>query len=1349
MGDDAHIIRRRATLRHAAAAAGASAETRSLDEWGDADAYVLLGEPGAGKTCAMKAEAERVGGWYVSARDFATLAPKPAEVVFIDGIDEMRAGSRNHDGPLDAIRAKLDAMGRPRFRLSCREADWIAADQGLLAAVSPTGKVSVLQLAPLDDGERVELLGRKVPDLTGASKDLEPLLGNPLLLQLMAGVVSKGEMPRSRGQLYEMACRSLAVEPNEVMRRARPMVGASFDTLLHDAGMLCALLLIADRVGFAVTAPAAAGATLALEDIPQALDVQSATAALETRLFIDAGTCRVPRHRTIAEFLAARSVAHRVSDKGLPMSRVLALTCGYDGRPTEPLRGFHAWLSVHCVKERRTLIDRDPLGVVLYGDVRNFDMTSKISVFQGLRAEAERFTWFRNSDWQNHPFGSLGTSDMTGYLTDLLRRPDRDPAHQAILECALDAIETGEKLPAVIPELKRIICDESYWERIRLGALDAWLSQDRQFALFGLQLLDDIEQGKVADRNDEVAGHLLSCLYPSHLKPSDALRFFHPRKNKSLIGSYQMFWSTEFVEGISSSDLASAADDILPRLAKLRHEDEAGDELRNVIGKLIARVVTERGAGATAQQLHDWLSAGVDRYGSARLEESESASIARWLTAHPDAQKAVIAHGMRTLEKDDNGRLRAWRISERLFRAQRPRDWYRWMLDQASQAQDAEVARHYFESAAFAVRHQSEGFDISLEDVGAWVTENLARWPQAERWMADALSCKLDDYEGEQHREALTRKAKDAQEDEARRAQFAPYIAGIRDGSAPAGVLHQVALAHQKRFHDIKGETPEQRVAHLLGVDIEEARRCIDGLQHCLTRDDMPSVEEMIALDLENRYHLLRPACLLGLRARFQCGEDLAETLPGARFEQLLAFALTDGLEEAKSWLEQVMKKHAAMAAPIFLRYARAKLVKNPDRHITGMWELRNEEADKDGFSEFAQLVLPGVLEAVPLRATEQHMNILNRDLLPAALKHLPPIALEAILDARLARASVSAAQKLAWLAAGLTLNPPKYLPAVVDTVGSNQKRAAMLGTALAEQSTRTRNAVKLPVKPMATLIDLLGPQTTPERALDRVVRSIDTRSDLVRGMVSQLASSTSREAGAALEYLRGRPLLANWKTHLDGALHDHTRVARAANFVHPSAEQIGNTLGNKRPANAQDLASLAEDVISSLQKHLRYGDINGLVQFWRPADDGSLVPRGENECRDVLLQMLRQPLLEHQVQLEKESYAAHDTRADLRASAVVGDERIVVPIEIKKDNNRDVFTAWRDQLVDRYAQDPYADHTGMYIVLWFGKGTRMSPKGKRIADADAMLDALKQVGAAEQVERVRFVVLNLAQPSA
>ncbi len=1341
--DRKRVIRRRATLR-----TESNAETHSLDHWGNIDAYVLLGEPGAGKTCAMRAEAARVGGWYVSARDFTTLAPQAAHTVFIDGIDEMRAGAGNHDGPLDAIRARLDKMGRPRFRLACREADWIAADQELLAAVSPTRKVAVLQLAPLNDAERNQLLDGAVPELTGASEDLEPLLGNPLLLDLMARVVRDGQMPRSRSQLYEMACRSLVVERNEAIRRNRPMTDATADSMLHDAGMLCALLLIGDRIGFTAAAPTPGRALLALEDIPEALGIRSPQATLATRLFADDKDVRVPRHRSIAEFLAARAVAHRITNKGLPLSRVLSLTCGFDGRPTEPLRGFHAWLSVHCITERPTLIARDPLGVVLYGDVRNFDPTSKTLVFEGLRSEAERFTWFRSGNWQAHPFGALGTPDLSDYLLELLRRPERDPAHQAVVECALDAIEHGELLPNITPELERVVRDASYWERNRLSAMDAWLAQDRAFAPSGLQLLNDIEAGRVPDRNDEITGRLLACLYPEHLNPAQALGYFHERKNKNLIGAYRMFWGTQFVEKIPAADLTGAADDVLPQLAKFRHEDDIGYELRSVIGKLIARAVTECGASASAQQLYDWLSAGLDKYGSGRLDESESSVIACWLTAHPDAQKAVVAHGMKTLEKDENGRLRAWRIAERLFRASRPRDWYRWMLKEAAQAQDPQIAAYYFESAAFAVRNQLEGFDITLDDVSDWVTENATRWPQVGEWMSNAFSCRLDDHEGEQHRDLLAHKAKEAQQDAARHAEYARYIPDIRDGTAPAGILHQVAFAYKKRFYDIKGDTPEERVAHLLGVDIEEARKCIDGLKHCLDRNDIPSVEEIIALDLDGRYHLLRPPCLLELHARARAGEDLAATLPPARFDQLLAFALTDGMEDAKVWLDQLMKNHPARIAPVFLRYARAKIAKAPNRHITGIWELRNEETDSaDGFSVLARLVLPSLLESVPLRANDQHLNLLNRNLLPAALKHLPRAELERILDDRLKRTSMSAGQKLVWLVAGLGLDPSKYLAMVVDMVGTNQKRAGMLATALTEQSTRAKNATKLPLGPIATIVDLLGPHATPEREHIGAVREIDSRSDLVRGLISQLGSSSSPEARAALQHLRGRPLLVQWKDHLDGALHDHTRIARAANFVHPGVAQIGNTLANASPANPQDLASLTADFIRDLQRHLHHGDSNGLVQFWRPSDGGSLVPRSENECRDVLLQMLRAKLLQRQVQLEPETHAARGKRADLRASTLVGDQRVVVAIEIKKDNNREVFTAWREQLGEHYAKDPYADHTGIYLVLWFGEGIRTSPQGKRVTTADGMRDALQQVIGDDQLGRTHLLVLDLTKP--
>ena len=86
------------------------------EDFRESDAYVLLGAPGAGKTVAFRQEAECGGGYYVTARDFITFDDRPEwqnATLFIDGLDEMRAGATDERTPLDAVRAKLDRIGRP------------------------------------------------------------------------------------------------------------------------------------------------------------------------------------------------------------------------------------------------------------------------------------------------------------------------------------------------------------------------------------------------------------------------------------------------------------------------------------------------------------------------------------------------------------------------------------------------------------------------------------------------------------------------------------------------------------------------------------------------------------------------------------------------------------------------------------------------------------------------------------------------------------------------------------------------------------------------------------------------------------------------------------------------------------------------------------------------------------------------------------------------------------------------------------------------------------------------------------------------------------------------------------
>ena len=178
---------------------------RPVGEWEDKAAYVLLGPPGSGKTTIFDHEAARQGGLYVTARDFLTFDDRRewhATTLFIDGLDEARAGTDDGRTPLDSIRAKLDRMGRPRFRLSCREADWFGPnDSDHLKTVSPDGAVTVLRLEPLSDRDvrqiLLEILGIDDPEHFIASaqgKGLQRLLANPRHCQTkMSATARAGE----------------------------------------------------------------------------------------------------------------------------------------------------------------------------------------------------------------------------------------------------------------------------------------------------------------------------------------------------------------------------------------------------------------------------------------------------------------------------------------------------------------------------------------------------------------------------------------------------------------------------------------------------------------------------------------------------------------------------------------------------------------------------------------------------------------------------------------------------------------------------------------------------------------------------------------------------------------------------------------------------------------------------------------------------------------------------------------------------------------------------------------------------------------------------------------------------
>lgn len=193
----------------------------------DRRSVVLLGDPGMGKTTALRTIADLLPGTrYSPVRTFIVNKASQGPIgstLLLDALDEaMAAGATD---PLGAVAARLHELDSPRFWLSCRAVDWVGTGgSGLLRDCARTGLI-VARLLPLSDTQVAALADAKgVPgvDLMRAMRDagMVPLLRNPWTLNLILDVAGQGSLPRSRWELLQRAAELLTSE-----RRDRPRAG--------------------------------------------------------------------------------------------------------------------------------------------------------------------------------------------------------------------------------------------------------------------------------------------------------------------------------------------------------------------------------------------------------------------------------------------------------------------------------------------------------------------------------------------------------------------------------------------------------------------------------------------------------------------------------------------------------------------------------------------------------------------------------------------------------------------------------------------------------------------------------------------------------------------------------------------------------------------------------------------------------------------------------------------------------------------------------------------------------------------------------------------------------------------
>jgi hypothetical protein len=1328
--------------------------SHSLESYRDLPAYVLLGDPGAGKTEAFKREAEESGSEPpIKARDFATYKPNreyQGKTLFIDALDEMRADGGDGWTAIAQVSKRLEELGCPRFRLSCREADWLGeSDSAALQRISPN--IVALHLDPLTDSDIIEILRHKsVPDPDDFVRKadehrLGELLRNPQILNLLVKAIGGNEWPQSRKDIYEMACRQLVREESRAHRNAKREKHHSPDTLLDAAGYLCAIHLLSGIAGFALDEDASDKYhyhwnELTAHGLPL-------FPALKTNLFQkDGEEQRIPVHRSVAEFLGARYLAERVEKHGLPFGRVLALITGEDGGMVPDLRGLAAWLSVHCLSGRRALIERDPLGVVLYGDVRNFVVGDKQLVLEALKNEAQRYPWFRSTDWTSPPFGALGTTDMGPAFREILSSSSRTEAAQALLDCVLDALHYGESMPALTYQLETIVRDISYRSEIRVNAARALIDAISDDRSRPLRLAEDIHVGAVEDSDDELLGTLLHKLYPISISPVQIFDYLRPPRDHYLIGAYLTFWDHKLAALTTKEDLPILLDQMMQRHDVWRAASFFEHRINQMAGELLVKGLQAYGDSITDERLYDWLGVGLDEYEHTRFERERAEHIANWFADRPSRYKAVIERGASLCTGQEDIGYCMNRTSMRLHGTP-PADLGIWYLRKAAIESQSDLAQYYFQQAVRMLIRDGGKECLTLpalEFIESWVNT----YPIFQPWLERFITLPIGDRQPEHALEDRKWKIENQKNKNELLRFYRQHIAAIRNGSAHQRIFYDLAQAHEgSLLNEAHGDTPRERIENFLAGDNELIEAAYSGFRKVLDRPDLPSISEIVDLELEGKIPLICSACLIGMDELFQSDPVSAMLLPDEVLMRLLAFRLRYNVGNEPTWVSALVKIRPALAAEVLLAYA-LPMLRAKKEQVSGLYQLAND----DNYAEVARNALPKLLEGFPLRASTNQLAFMLAPLLKGALHYLNRETLDSLVTRKLGLGSMDAAQRIYWLSCGLLLAPEVYEAKLFQYVGKSAARRGYVANFLynGHGERRLPEWVSRPVTTLGRLIELLAPDCSPERfGGDGWMPPAMHTADMLRSFVNTLGSNPGELATRELERLLVLPKLAHWHNHLRHALHDQRIARRKATFRPLSVEVISRTLANLQPASAADLAALTLDHLRDIAKNIRNDSTNDYRQYWGYAegDKKTNEPKSESDCRDALLSDMKARLGAQGIDAQREVNCADNKRTDIRVS-FGGSNGFNVPIEIKQDRSPDLWRAIHEQLIPKYVRDPGADGHGIYLVFWFGgKGMRPPSDGEKLRSAAELEDRLRQTLTPEESHRIQICVIDCALP--
>lgn len=1272
---------------------------------------IILGEAGMGKSFLLNRLSEHTDYQFCTARQLIrsyqpSMILGDARVLVIDALDEV--SSQKDGAAVDAILQKLQEIDCPSFVLSCRVADWQSATAINSINDDYSQKPIELHLMPFNNDDIQSFLSSSFEETQSRNvvqhfdaRGLGQLLGNPQTLELISKVALNGDLPNSKGELFERAIDVLWCEHNDI----RAQVQLDKETTIKAAGAAFASLILTGNE--ALTRKAAANireGELSFVDIRTLPNTEALNDAIAARLFKSNGVDRFTYlHRSIGEYLGAKWLA-QYSNTGTNKRRFLSLFyC--NGLVPASLRGIHAWLAQDSAL-KPIIIKNDPMGFIEYGDADVLIANEAYILLTALQKLAIENPQFH--DWKKYSVTGLIHDETIEEIKQLIISSNTVFWLRKLL---LEALVNSKKKHTLTDELKIIVLDKNEFYSIRSSALEVLIENEYQVS--SLEILNTLYTLSDAD-SLRLVMKAFRCLNFKNIEDKFIIDnvISYASKDQLVFGVLHSIERT--LPECRISNILDLLADALTKLGKWH--DRAGDhELTDFAHHLILRKLEI--TNVRPERVWAWLS---PLYGSQGYNLKEFSSL---IANKKELRLAIQKWVLLDLPLEKSVRERSYSLADSLpILMPQEQDIILLLgfldMDDQRWKELVQLYNHDGENGAKLRQSALKFVDGSAEEFN---------------WLISLAIPQIPSWKIEQEENQRKYKEKIASRHEVHRQGYKANISKMRAGNYQDIV--NPAMAYLKLFSDIGLQSPaHERIAEWLGDELSDA--AFEGFEAYLTKKPFfPAIQEIMKIREKNKQYNAEYIIIVAATERVKKGIGLEDLSSDVILSVLFSLRHHSQLEQHAGFselrvihsVEQEIESRGLWETAT-RRFYEPQLEAKKD-FVSGLHELMRNEDKKNTCNKLAFEWLQ--------RFKTLHENaetlLIKRLVYSYQFDELRGLLVEYLdLEKRNHRPI--------WDAVCFIVDFENITKKIGDNIDS---RLIWLLKDLVQGHYRHGSYLELSIAQCEWIIEIFRYQwPAAEHPSEETYGSSNAwdASQFINSFIDRIGSSTDVEAVKALQRLRYASEDSYTPRIKMVAAEQHRLVVEASYTPLPLAAVKAITC-NILPKSMADLQALIIEELEVVQAKIRSDDVDSRCAFY----DDKNVAHKEERCSSALIGLLRQGV--EGIEYTPELHVANDKEVDITCAV----EKLRLPIEVKGQWHKDLWHAADTQLDRLYTQDWRAENRGIYLVLWFGqnqpKHKRLQTPGRDITKpktAEELQEMLKVNSQATQQGRVEIFVLDL-----